>query len=135
PPFEDNLLAERLTTANPDAAAQGAVDEIRGRLQAWKAEGSCLVGIAPGCSNPIRTWPSHYFVELARSLLQLGAVKLVIIGGPAERDDAAALCRLLNLDPEVHSLCGAVGLADLGQVLEPLDLFIGNNTGTTHYAG
>jgi ADP-heptose:LPS heptosyltransferase len=135
PPFDDNLLAERLTTANSDATAQRAVDEIRSRLQAWKTEGSCLVGIAPGCSNPIRTWPRHYFVELARSLSQLGNVKLVFIGGPAEGEDAAELCRQLALDPALHSLCGAVGLADLGQVLEPLDLFIGNNTGTTHYAG
>ena len=135
PPFDDNLLAERLTSANPDAAAQGAVNEIRRRLQAWKAEGSCLVGIAPGCSNPIRTWPRHYFVELARSLSQFGDVKLVFVGGPVEREDAAELCQQLGLDPALHSLCGEVGLADLGQVLEPLDLFIGNNTGTTHYAG
>jgi heptosyltransferase III len=74
-------------------------------------------------------------VELARSLLQLGSVKLLFIGGPAERDDAVELCRNLGLDPELHDLCGKVSLADLGQVLEPLDLFIGNNTGTTHYAG
>jgi ADP-heptose:LPS heptosyltransferase len=133
--ISDNVIAERLTAAGSDAATQSVVEEIRGRLQAWKTAGSCLVGIAPGCSNPIRTWPSHYFIELARSLLQLGLVHLVFVGGPAEREDAAELCRQLDLDPELHSLCGSVGLADLGQLIEPLDLFIGNNTGTTHYAG
>src|SRR5215213_2270058 len=92
PPFGDNVLAERLTAAASDPAAQAVVDEVRDRILAWRAGGFCVVGIAPGCSNPIRTWPSHYFVELARSLLQLGAVKLVFIGGPAERDDAAELC-------------------------------------------
>jgi len=135
PPFGNDYLAERLTAVNPDVVAQSAVDEIRDRLRAWKEDGACLVGIAPGCSNPIRTWPQHYFVELARSLLRLGKVKLVLIGGVAEREDGAELWRELALDPELHSLCGEVGLADLGQVLEPLDLFVGNNTGTTHYAG
>lgn len=135
PPFGDSIIAERLTASSADPAAQAAVQEIRTRLLAWKDEGSCLIGIAPGCSNPIRTWPRHYFVELARSLIQLGSVRPVLIGGPAEREDAAAICRELGLDPELHSLCGSVGLGELGQVLEPLDLFIGNNTGTTHYAG
>jgi ADP-heptose:LPS heptosyltransferase len=135
PPFGEDVIAEKLAAPSTDETAQSAVEEIRGRMQAWKEEGAGLVGIAPGCSNPIRTWPRHYFVELARSLLQLGSVKLLFIGGPAERDDAVELCRNLGLDPELHDLCGKVSLADLGQVLEPLDLFIGNNTGTTHYAG
>jgi ADP-heptose:LPS heptosyltransferase len=135
PPFGENVVAEQLTASGPDLGSQAIVEEIRGRIKAWQAAGFCVVGLAPGCSIPIRTWPRNYFAELGRSLLQFGPVKLLVVGGPAEREDGTELSRELGLDPELHSICGKLGLAELGQVLEPLDLFIGNNTGTTHYAG
>lgn len=108
---------------------------IRERLDRWRAEGAAVVGMALGCNTLIRKWPLPYFVELAEALLRLGEVRIVFIGSPADREEAVEACVQLGLDTEEHALCGATRLDDLGLLLDRLDLFIGSNTGTTHFAG
>ncbi len=134
-PFAADDCAERLT-AFPSAAADPEVlaTAIR-RLEGWRADGLCVIGIGMGCSSAIRKWPTHYFTELAKELLQIGQVTLVFVGSDADRDEALQACRELGLDPAPHMLCGVAALADLGQVLRLCDLFVSNNTGTLHFAG
>ncbi|MBV9783834.1 MAG: hypothetical protein JO264_08440 [Acidisphaera sp.] len=111
------------------------VQTMRTQMREWQEDGKGVIGLALGCNSEIRKWPFHYFLELATELLRRGRLELVFIGGPADREEAASACRQLGLDEATHSLCGRVDLADLGAVLGGLDLFIGSNTGTTHYAG
>jgi ADP-heptose:LPS heptosyltransferase len=136
PFFVANSIAARLTAppSNP-SAADAAIQTLRAQIMDWKAEGHCVIGIALGAGKELKKWPRHYFVELAKGLLELGGVRLLFIGGPGDREDAAVACAELGLDAETHAKCGAVPLAELGRVLQPLDLFIGNDTGTTHFAG
>jgi ADP-heptose:LPS heptosyltransferase len=114
---------------------QTAVQDLISRIQEWRFSGHSVVAIALGCNSAIRTWPLHYFIELARSLLQMGPIKLAFIGGMDDHEVASTACAALKLDSRLHSFCGAVTLEELGSVLRACDLFIGNNTGTTHYAG
>jgi ADP-heptose:LPS heptosyltransferase len=136
PLFAGSSLVPQLT--NPTSAstsADQAVAIARDLLEGWKRDGFCVVGIAMGAGKLLKKWMSHYFVELARLLLDLGTVKLVFLGGPAEKDEALEACHNLGLDPDAHVLCGAVPLAELGRVLTVLDLFVGNDSGLAHYAG
>jgi ADP-heptose:LPS heptosyltransferase len=136
-PFGTSRVRERLTAAHQvDGEFEaGSAPAIRERILAWKSCGDCVVGIALGANSETRKWPLSYFIELAKYLLSIGPVRLVFIGGPADREEAVHACRSLGLDEAIHALCGLVPLEDLGQILQPLDLFIGNNTGTTHFAG
>lgn len=134
PPFADDDIAGRLT-APAEPAGQGAVEELRRRILDWQRAGDCAVGMALGCNSEIRKWPLLYFIDLARTLLALGRVKLLFVGSPADAAEANEACRVLGLDPALHSACGGTKLSELGRLLQPLDLFIGSNTGTTHFAG
>jgi ADP-heptose:LPS heptosyltransferase len=138
PPFRTGRADELVRTiaCRPtDESGAAQVREIRRRIAGWKNSGACVVGIALGANSETRKWPTSYFVETARELCAIGPVRVLFIGGPDDRAEAAQACRALDLDPAIHSACGLVLLEDLGQVLEPLDLFIGNNTGSTHFAG
>jgi ADP-heptose:LPS heptosyltransferase len=142
PPFVGDDIAERLTApaepapAGPGAASgPSAAEELRRRILDWRRAGYCVVGMGLGCNTEIRKWPLHYFIDLARALLALGRVRLLFVGSPADAAEADGACRMLGLDPAVHSACGRTALHELGRLLQPLDLFIGSNTGTTHFAG
>ena len=119
----------------PGTKVPHELDASRQRLDSWKDDGYALVGLALGCNTAIRKWPFIYFVELARELLQLPRVKIVFLGGPADREESVAACAELGLDPAEHSLCGSAKLEEVGLLLGKLDLFIGNNSGLTHFAG
>jgi ADP-heptose:LPS heptosyltransferase/ectoine hydroxylase-related dioxygenase (phytanoyl-CoA dioxygenase family) len=105
------------------------------RLDRWRAEGSILVGLAMGCNSAIRKWPRHYFVELAREIMEIGDLKIVFVGGSHDSEDARFACDELGLDSSEHELCGKFKLEELGSLLNRLNIFIGNNSGITHFAG
>jgi ADP-heptose:LPS heptosyltransferase len=134
PLFGASSIAARLTAPPPDADGSAA-ERVRALIEGWQAAGHCVVGVALGAGKEIKRWPRHYYVDLVKTLLGLGRVKAIFIGGPADRADAAAACDALGLDAGSHAACGTVALPDLGRALQPLDLFIGNDAGTTHYAG
>lgn len=101
----------------------------------WKAQGYGVVGVALGCNSEIRRWPLPYFLDLVDRIISMGRTRVVFIGGPNDKDEADEVCMQLGIDSSLHSLCGATRLNWLGPLLEGLDLFIGSNTGTTHFAG
>jgi len=92
-----------------------------------------VIGIAPGTGNPVKSWGRERFAELARILQARGNYQIVLIGGNAERVDTQFIAESL---PKAHvaDLAGALSIADLPPVIAGLDLFIGNDTGTTHMA-
>jgi ADP-heptose:LPS heptosyltransferase len=136
-PFNGDPIAERLAAAAPADGSEASVSaqELCSRLRHWKHQGYCVLAVALGCNSDIRKWSYSYFVELCRVILEIGRVKLVFIGAPSDEEEALAACRQLGLDPAEANLCGKTRLADLGKLLKELDLFVGNNTGTTHFAG
>jgi len=137
PPFGRGAprLARQLSEPPPGEEIPPALRQIRDRLERWRDEGHALVGVAIGCNSAIRKWPFPYFVDLVRGLLGLGRVQVVFFGAPADQEEATRACDQLKLDAAEHALCGAARLEELGLLLSKLDLFIGANTGTTHFAG
>jgi ADP-heptose:LPS heptosyltransferase len=137
PLFGTNRVRDLLTTADKMIPGDSKLELMRARdrILAWQSNGDCVIGFSLSCNSAIRKWPLSYFIEVAKYLLSIDGVRLVLIGGPEDRAEAAFACQCLQLREETHSLCGLAPLEDLGVILEPLDLFIGSNTGTTHFAG
>jgi hypothetical protein len=112
-----------------------SVRSIAGRLEEARHAGRVIVGIGTGCNTALRKWPLKYFQQLAERLCRSDHVHVVFLGSQADRTEALHLAAALDLDEAEHCLCGRVELAELGLVLGELDLFIGNNSGITHFAG
>ena len=134
-PFEARGTLDALRADRLQDGGSGTTQMIVSRLRTWRHAGACVVALAIGCNSAIRTWPFTHYLELARELLRVRRVKLVFIGGPGDQESAATACEMLGLSAAEHSLCGLVPLDELGAVLEACDLFVGNNTGTAHFAG
>lgn len=109
----------------------GALQKVAALLGASPAP---LIGIGVSSANRLKALGSAKIVDVARQLLAAHpAVRLVLIGG---REDAAQAREIAShLPPEaVIDACGALGLAELPELLARLALFIGVDSGVTYMA-
>jgi ADP-heptose:LPS heptosyltransferase len=134
-PARREIGASRLVRLTDESSLSIELLTILGRLDQWRSEGFVLVGLAMGCNSRIRKWPAHYFVELGRALIELDRVKLIFIGAGNDQQEAQVACDQLGLARRDHDLCGKAELHELGPLLKRLDMFVGNNSGVTHFAG
>jgi lipopolysaccharide heptosyltransferase II len=100
------------------------------------------VGLAPtgghnlaaaqlGTNVHLKRWPPSHYVELARELSRSGDVGLVLLGGAAEAESAAAIAAAV---PAAVDLSSRLDLATLAAVTAALDLVIANDSGPMHVA-
>lgn len=92
-----------------------------------------VVGISPGTGNPIKAWGRERFRQLAALLHHQSDCRFVLLGGERDRSDTEFIRHGLPSD-RVVDLAGRLPIVDLAPVIAGLDLFIGNDTGTTHMA-
>ena len=87
----------------------------------------------PGTGNPIKQWGVERFSRVARALNKEAGCRFILIGGEADRADAALLAAALPSDQCVNAV-GKLDISDVPLALATVDVFIGNDTGTTHMA-
>ena len=92
-----------------------------------------VVGLAPGTGNPIKQWGVERFSRVARALNKEAGCRFILIGGEADKADAALLAAALPSDQCVNAV-GKLDISDVPLALATVDVFIGNDTGTTHMA-
>jgi ADP-heptose:LPS heptosyltransferase len=85
----------------------------------------------PGASSPTRRWPVARYATVGDALAADG-LRVVVSGGPAEREIGAALVAAMRA-PAVD-LTGATGLGGLAALLRDCAVLVGNDTGTAHLA-
>ena len=126
------LVAAAVATFAP---ANGRAAEIllKGRDKIRLFKGAKVVGIAPGTGNPIKSWGRERFRECVRLLSEMGGCKFVMIGGVRDHIDTEFIVESLP-NADYINLAGAKSIADLPPIFLGLDLFIGNDTSTTHMA-
>ena len=90
------------------------------------------VVLHPGASAPARCWPVRRWRE-AVSLLAARGHRVILTGGPAERDLTAAAARGIG-GRQVTDLGGRTSLAQLAAVLAGADAVLVANTGVAHLA-
>jgi heptosyltransferase-2 len=146
-----NALAEHLGCAPPghdlelfttstDEAAADAVWE-RGGFDAYPE----VICLNPGAAfGAAKHWPSDYFAELARDLAVRRGSSVLVLCGPAEREQARAIA-VLAAHPAVHALAdlterGGVGggprlgLGLTKACVRRADLLVTTDSGPRHFA-
>ncbi|GJL62129.1 MAG: ADP-heptose--LPS heptosyltransferase [Nitrospirales bacterium] len=103
-----------------------------GLLGANTTDAQRLVGLVPGAGSPWRMWPLDRFARLADFLVEHYHVRIVLVGGAADRSICQQICELMNEPP--LDLSGQTSLRELVAVLAELDLVISNVTGPMHIA-
>jgi ADP-heptose:LPS heptosyltransferase len=89
-------------------------------------------GVNPTRSNQLVRWPEGRFVVLGNHLAQAHGATIVLVGTADEKalaDDVAGM-----MAGKVTNYCGQLNLGELAALCEVADLFVGNDTGTSHTA-
>ncbi|MCP4357513.1 MAG: glycosyltransferase family 9 protein [Chloroflexi bacterium] len=79
-----------------------------------------------------KRWPVERFVRLANHLVRKHNVRLLLVGSEADRPLAADIVGLIPV--AAANWTGSVSLSEIGALGEMADLYVGNDTGSTHIA-
>jgi ADP-heptose:LPS heptosyltransferase len=89
----------------------------------YAAQGQYAV-IHPMAATPEKTWPSAFFIELARFIGRTLDLEPVFIGGPGE-----------DLSPfQIWRTVVGVPLPEIARLMRDASLFVGNDSGPAHVA-
>lgn len=90
------------------------------------------VVLHPGAALPSRRWPVGRWADVARGLAAAGH-RVLVTGGPGERDDASAVAQRARL-PERDVLAGRTSAGELAAVVAAASLVVAPDTGVAHLA-
>jgi lipopolysaccharide heptosyltransferase II len=108
-------------------------EAARARLVARGVTGNdLLVGVAPGAGHPKRLWPLGRFIDLGHFLQRECGARLLIVGGPEDRDRALEIQE--NLGTAAVNFAGEMTLRQTGALLEHAQSMVGNDSGLMHLA-
>lgn len=135
-------LARHLAADTPAATTELAVTASDQSLldQFWRRQSPELRSRSVVCFNtggafgPAKNWPTEYFADLARRIVQKLDLTVLIVCGPAERDDARMIVREAAL-PEVISLADeplSIGLTKAA--IAESRLLVTTDSGPRHFA-
>lgn len=126
PMASGSLDAPRLEF-HPTAADRARADTLLG-----PPDGRALVAIQTGAGAPVKLWPVERLAAVGRALVERFRVRLVIVGGAAERDLVEQVAR--GVGGDAIRLAGITSLGELGAVLERCALVVGPDSGPLHLA-
>jgi lipopolysaccharide heptosyltransferase II len=145
PQLEMHAVDRYLLVAKAVGAVGSSAPEFRFRIpQADHDEVDRLLsrsGVTPGTSWvamnvsarwPTKRWPAASFAEVADRLQQEGCGAVVMIGGPDERADVAAVSGMMKT-PAIN-LAGSTTVGLLPALLSKASLLITNDSGPMHIA-
>jgi ADP-heptose:LPS heptosyltransferase len=94
-----------------------------------------LVILNPNASDLVaaRRWPTEYFLELAKGLLEDPSLLIVLTGTPAEKDYAEKVRAAMASD-RVVNLAGKTTLPELIDLYNQCSLLVTNDSGPAHFA-
>lgn len=108
------------------------INKFKTRLQELGiSDSDWLVGIHPGCGAS-RKWDSKGYAELCDTLQERYGAKVVITGGPREKEKAAEIYALSKKKP--LNLVEKTSLSELTALIKRFNLYIGVDTGPIHLA-
>ena len=145
PQSEMHAVDRYLLVAKAVGAVETGAPEFRFRIpQTDHEEVDRLLsqsGITPGMSWvamnvsarwPTKRWPAASFAETADRLRQEGCGAVVMIGGPDERAEVAAVSGMMKTPP--IDLAGATAVGLLPALLSRASMLITNDSGPMHVA-
>ncbi len=138
-PIHKVVEAGRLLAGHQDPPAPHIFTNaaIEARAEGLTAGQGPILAMAPTANWVGKTWPAERFAKVARDLLgpngPLAGGRLMVLGGPGDRRDAAPVLSALPRD-RVIDLVGREDLLVLYAALKRARLFIGGDSGLMHMA-
>lgn len=115
-----------------DLEAMKAVQVVTSLLDDSGCYKAPLVAIHCGGHYFIRKrWPLSYFVQLIQMLQVNFGFRVVLVGGPEDRQNASQIETSI---PGVINIAGHLRLTETAVLLQKCQLFIGNDSGPLHLA-
>ena len=95
-----------------------------------------VLHLFPGGAMDIqRRWSNNCWLQLAEELYRQYGVKILLSGGPADREDAQEISDVLMAkDVPAENIAGQYSLQDMASILQYAKLVVSVNTGIMHYA-
>jgi len=125
------------------AVKAGGIPDDRGIEVYWnpKAEtrwrsffdsvaGKIVIGINPGGDRANRRWAPDRFAAVAVRLVERFDARIVLLGGPGDRDIASSIVQAIPSG--VSNLSGTIPLDELPYVISRLHLLVTNDSGPMH---
>jgi len=92
--------------------------------------GKIAIGINPSGDRANRRWAPDRFAAVAARLVERFDARIVLLGGPGDRDIASSIAQAIPSD--VSDLSGTIPLDELPYVIRRLDLLLTNDSGPMH---
>lgn len=127
--FLGDHLTGRQDAGAPHLPVSTAARQRVGERMAALALAPGFVALCPFTTRPQKHWFDPHWIALAARLAADG-LRCVILGGPADRAHAQALCAAMPAG--TLNLAGETALKDLAAWLSQARLVIGVDTGLTH---
>jgi heptosyltransferase-3 len=90
------------------------------------------VVIHPGARRELRRWPAERFAEIALKLKEHYNAKIFLVGGPGEEEVIASVAKSMGNGVAFQGT--GLSLIQLAALLKRCDLYLGNDTGSSHVA-
>jgi len=88
--------------------------------------------ISPGSRMAAKQWPVDHFKEMVRRLLAHSRLRVILVGGPKERETADAV-RAINPD-RILTLAGETNFMEFAALVEACDVVVCNDSAALHVA-
>ena len=125
----DIVNASRIPYLKTNPIADQVVESL---LKKEKAQSNTLlVGVFPGSSQPDNRWPIERFAELSDYLVRNDRVRVIVFGGPEERE---LIRQHKQLFPSTTVVFDQLTIPQLASALARLTLLVSNDTGPMHIA-
>ena len=145
PQLEMHAVNRYLLVAKAVGAVESGAPEFRFRIpqtdheevdrllsQSGITTGMSWVAMNVSARWPTKRWPAASFAEVADRLRQEGCGAVVMIGGPDERAEVAAVSGMMKTPP--IDLAGATAVGLLPALLSRASMLITNDSGPMHVA-
>ena len=106
--------------------------EARQFLTSFRKKYSLLVGFHPGAGKIPNRWNADRFASVANRLHKEFNAGIVITSGPMDREPVAEMLSHLTCE---YLLVERQSIRNVAAILDTLDLYVTNDTGTMHIAG
>ena len=123
-------ISDKSTEVFPSQADFNSLDELLAELGG--CEGEQFIALNPGASAPSNRWLPERFAELINQLVPATALRVVLLGGPQDRDIVREIDRQTNA--KYIELTGRLSLMQLAAMYTRCKLVITGDTGPMHLA-
>lgn len=126
---DDGAALELFTTADDEAAADRAWERL-----GLPRSGPVVCLNTGGAFGPAKSWPSGHFARLARRLADEAGVAVLVVCGPAERDEARAIVEQADRPGVVSLADEPPGIGLTKACIRRSALLVSTDSGPRHFA-